>query len=104
MSDTITILIDRHSVNADIQDLFATARRLDALRDGHPWGFVRIPYKTHPSRGQLPLAHRADRQRDGPGNRYPVPFRGIERATGQIRPSQRIGNPTPPKGITDERI
>ena len=60
-------------MNTELQATFVTARRLDALQEQPP----------------LPLAPLADRQRDGPG-RHPESFRGIERATGQIRPSQRI--------------
>ena len=61
-------------MNADIQDLFVTARRLDALQEQPP----------------LPLRiHRADRQRDGPSEGH-GPFRDPKRAMGQIRASQRV--------------
>ena len=60
-------------MSADIQGLFATARRLQALQEQPP----------------LPLAHRADRPRDGPC-RHPDSFQPPGRSTGQIRPSQRI--------------
>ena len=61
-------------MNADIQDLFVTARRLDALQEQPP----------------RPLRiHLAARQRDGPSEGH-EPFRGIKRVTGQIRASQRI--------------
>ncbi len=61
-------------MNDDLQATFATARRLADLQERQP----------------LPLRiHRADRPRDG-ADRHPESFRGIERATGQIRPSQTI--------------
>jgi len=61
-------------MNNDAQGLFALARRLDDLRVQSP----------------RPLVSHEARQRDGPDNRYPEPFRPPGRVTGQIRPSQRI--------------
>jgi hypothetical protein len=61
-------------MNVELQDLFATVRRLDDLRVQSP----------------RPLASHEVRQRDGPDNRYPDSFRPPGRVTGQIRPSQRI--------------
>jgi len=58
----------------ELEDILDVARRLEALR----------------ARPPLPLrSHLADRPRDGPRG-CPDPFRPIERATGQMRPSQRI--------------
>ncbi len=61
-------------MNTDIQDTFALARRLADLQEQPP-----PPLRIH----------LADRPRDGPRG-CPDPFRPIERATGQMRPSQRI--------------
>ena len=60
-------------MNSDIRDLLALADRLEAIRGQSP----------------LPLTSLADRPRDGPRG-CPDPFRPIERAIGQMRPSQRI--------------
>jgi len=57
----------------ELNDLLALADRLNSVR-----------LKPPP-----PLTHRAARQRDGP-DRSCEPCRGIERVTGQIRPSERI--------------
>jgi len=61
-------------VNNELDATFALARRLDDLR----------VQPLHPL-----VSHEA-RQRDGPDNRHPEPFRPPGRVTGQIRPSQRI--------------
>jgi len=61
-------------VKNEIEDIFATLSRLADVQAQPP----------------IPLtSHLADRQRDGP-DRSCEPFRGIERVTGQIRPSERI--------------
>ena len=58
----------------EIEDILATLSRLADVQAQPP----------------LPLrSHLADRPRDGP-DRHPESFKGLERATGQIRPSQRI--------------
>jgi len=61
-------------MNDDLQATFATARRLADVHAQPP-----PPLRIHLS----------DRPRDGP-DRSCEPFRGIERVTGQIRPSERI--------------
>ena len=58
----------------ELEDIIDVFNRLQSLQEKPP-----IPLRIH----------LADRQRDGP-DRSCEPFRGIERVTGRIRPSQRI--------------
>jgi hypothetical protein len=61
-------------MTTELQDILDVVNRLNSVRSQPP-----IPLTSHLS----------DRPRDGPSG-CPDPFRPIERATGQIRPSQRI--------------
>ena len=62
------------TVASELEDIIDVFNRLQALQERQP-----PPLRVH----------LADRPRDGP-DRHPESFRGIERATGQIRPSQTI--------------
>ena len=62
------------TVASELEDIIDVFNRLQALQERQP-----PPLRSHLS----------DRQRDGP-DRSCEPFRGIERVTGQIRPSERI--------------
>ena len=60
-------------MTTELDDTFDTVNRLEEKRDVPP----------------LPLAHLADRQRDGPREGH-GPYRCLGRTTAQTRPSQRI--------------